>query len=556
MIFSCDTETIKDPDGSMRVWLVDACNVDDLTHNTFTDLDLFFDWVFSVADDNTLYFHNLKFDGSYILCWAMSHGYQWSDDKKLKPGEFQFLITDASQWFYGNLVSPEGKKVRFIDSLKKIPLSVKAMAKAYKLPIEKGDIDYMMYRPFGYQPTKNELHYIRHDTEIVARVLKIHFEQGMDKLTAPADAMAQYQKTVKFEEVFCTRWYQSHPLEERFCRRAYCGGISWVDPDIKGKVVRHGIVYDYNSMYPSVMLTYPFPVGYPVRWYDKPPAGYDLYIAHAFVKIERKAGCPACIRDPIRNTWIETSYEGELWLTSVDVELLLQNYYESEGGYILLKDGYAWKGKTGIFTDYITYWRQVKETSSGGLRQIAKLMLNSLYGKFGTNPLRRHKIPDMDSEEKISYHLSEYEQGRTYCVAVACFVTAYARRELVRGIHNTIGFCYCDTDSIHCASIDGKAPSFHGAIDDSKFCHWKRETKCFVRAKYLRQKTYIEELPDGRLNIAACGCPQTSKNYITFDNFAVGASYKGKLMPKMRKGGTELVPTRFTIKDKITLSRF
>lgn len=557
MIFSCDTETIKDPDGSMRVWLVDACTVgESLVHSTFTNLSEFFEYIFSVSDESTCYFHNLRFDGSYILCWAFDHGYQWSENKKLQPLQFSFLITDASQWFCGTMVNAEGRKIKFIDSLKKIPLSVKAMAKAYNLPIEKGEIDYMMYRPIGYQPTEDEIHYIRHDTEIVARVLKIHLDQGMDKLTAPADALAEYQKTIDFNATFHPRWYQTHPLEEKFCRRAYCGGISWVNPEIKNKIVRHGFVYDYNSMYPSVMLAYSYPTGYPVRWYDKVPPGYDLYIAHALVKIERKAGCPACIRDPIRNTWIETSYEGELWLTSVDVELLLQNYYESDNGYIILQDGYAWKGETGVFEKYIAHWREVKENTTGGQRQIAKLMLNSLYGKFGTKPLRRHKIPKPDDENNISYTLSGYDSGRTYCVAVAAFVTAYARRELVRGIHNTVGFCYCDTDSIHAAAIDGVCPKFTGAIDDKKFLHWKRETNCFTRAKYLRQKTYIEELPDGKLNIAACGCPMSSKNYITFDNFKIGASYKGKLMPKMRRGGVELVTTRFTIKDKITMSRF
>ena len=555
MMYECDTETIKDPDGSMRVWLLDACNIDSLEHTTFTNLDDFFDWA-QLQPEPIFYFHNLKFDGPYLVYWLYYHGYQWTEQKKKVPGEYFFLITDMSQWFFGDVVMKNGVKITIRDSLKKIPLPVKKIAEAYKLPILKGEIDYKAYRAPGHKPTEEELSYIWNDTEIPARALSIHFAQGMTALTAPADAMVQYQKTIDFNNKFNPRWYASHPIEEAFCRKAYCGGICWVNPDIKGLEVKHGFVYDYNSMYPSVMIAYPYPVGYPVRWYDKIPAGYDLFIAHAYVKIERKAGKPACIRDPKTNTWIETYYEGELWLTSVDLELLLECYYESEGGYIILKDGYAWKGESGIFTDYINYWRHVKETSKGAMRQLAKLMLNSLYGKFGMNPKRRHKNIEFDADGDLHYTLSDPEDGKTFCVAVAAFVTAYARRELVRGILNTKGFCYCDTDSIHAATIDGVAPTFVGPVDDSKFLHWKRETKCFVRAKYLRQKTYIEELPDGRLNIAACGCPDAAKNYITYDNFKIGASYKGKLIPRMRKGGIELTEGRFTIREPISLSRF
>lgn len=555
MIYSCDIETIKDPDNSMRVWLADACETQTYKHHTFNDLDSFFQFL-DAQDKPTIYFHNLKHDGPFLIYWLNDHGLKWSDTKKLQPNQYFFLITDLAQWFFGTIVLPSGTEIKVIDSLKKIPLKVKSIAQAYKLPILKGEIDYKLYRQPGYQPTQEEIDYIHNDTEIVARALDIHFSQGMDKLTAPADAMNQYKKTVDFNNTFCPRWYMTHPIEERFCRKAYAGGISWVNPDIKEEEVRHGFVYDYNSMYPSVMLMYPYPVGYAVRWYDKIPSGFDLYIAHCHVSIERKAHCPACIRDPFTNTWIENSYEGELWLTSVDMELLLQNYYVSEGGYIILEDGYCWHGKKGVFDDFIAYWRNVKESSTGGMRQLAKLMLNSLYGKFGTNPVRKHKNIEFDREGIMHYTVSQIEEGRTYNVAVAAFVTAYARRELVRGIHNTTGFCYCDTDSIHAAAIGGRAPKFTGPVDDKKFGHWKRETQCFVRARYLRQKTYIEELPDGKLNIAACGCPDTAKNYITYDNFKVGASYKGKLIPTMRKGGVELVPGRFTVREKISMSRF
>ena len=180
------------------------------------------------------------------------------------------------------------------------------------------------------------------------------------------------------------------------------------------------------------------------------------------------------------------------------------------------------------------------------MRQLAKFMLNSLYGKFGTNPTRAHKSPKWD-KGFLQWETLPPDEGKCFNVAVAAFVTAWSRTELVEGIEHCVGFCYCDTDSVHVASIDGKAAKFTGKTHPTEFGCWKLENR-FVRAKYLRQKTYIEEKADGKLLIAACGCPNTSRNYITYDNFKMGASYKGKLRPVMRPGGLELVETRFTIR--------
>lgn len=342
---------------------------------------------------------------------------------------------------------------------------------------------------------------------------------------------------------FVTKFYHTHRDVEKFCRRAYSGGISWVNPDIKGQVVRHGVVYDYNSMYPSVMLAYPMPVGYPRRFYGMPKR--PLYIAECEVDIMRDPEKPACIRDPVAREWIEGEYKGKIILTSLDIENMEECYY----GNIKIIEGYEWAGETGVFDDYINHWAAVKKAAKGAERQIAKLYQNCLYGKFGMNPNRVHKIPDFSSGV-LRWHPSPVQEGKCVNVAVAAFITAAARRELVKGILNCRGFCYCDTDSVHVASLDGRAAKFAGKTHATEYGCWKKEGT-FVRAKYLRQKTYIEEHPDGKLTIAACGCPEESRQYITFDNFELGASFRGKLRSAMRHGGVELVETRFTIREPL-----
>ena len=176
-----DFETIKRGD-EMAVWLFDLCDIYTLEHKTFTSID---EGLSSITEDTTLYFHNLKFDGSYILDYLLRSGYRWVDEPRFvkTPKTMNFLITDSGIWFTGKIMTETGVKIKFRDSFKKIPLAVKVIAQAYKLPILKGEIDYTMPRPEGYIPNETELAYIHNDTEIVARALKIHFDQGLTEMT-------------------------------------------------------------------------------------------------------------------------------------------------------------------------------------------------------------------------------------------------------------------------------------------------------------------------------------------------------------------------------------
>ena len=89
-------------------------------------------------------------------------------------------------------------------------------------------------------------------------------------------------------------------------------------------------------------------------------------------------------------------------------------------------------------------------------------------------------------------------------------------------------------------------------IDDYKLGAWKIESR-FKRAKFLRQKCYIELGYDDKLNVTVAGLPKKLGNLITFDNFNIGFTTENnteekKLTYKHVKGGVLLVGTDFTIK--------
>ena len=92
-------------------------------------------------------------------------------------------------------------------------------------------------------------------------------------------------------------------------------------------------------------------------------------------------------------------------------------------------------------------------------------------------------------------------------------------------------------------------------IDDFNLGAYKKESD-FERAKFIRQKCYIEIGYDGKLNSTIAGMPKRLGKYVNLDNFNAGFSIKAddpdyndkKLTYRHVKGGVILVPTDFTIK--------
>ena len=85
-------------------------------------------------------------------------------------------------------------------------------------------------------------------------------------------------------------------------------------------------------------------------------------------------------------------------------------------------------------------------------------------------------------------------------------------------------------------------------IDDIKLGAWKHEGT-FTKAKFIRQKCYLEEI-DGNMNITCAGMPKSCYNNVTWEKFKTGFTCGGKLTFKHVKGGVKLVETDFTIKEE------
>lgn len=596
--YSADFETTTDVN-DCRVWAWAVSNIDDAEDFIYgNSMESFMKFCAEPKINYKLWFHNLKFDGSYIISYLLSNGYTWIGDKKDKDDKtFTTLITDMGQFYsitiYFKVKNHHTNKVEIYDSLKIFPnFSVERVAEGFKLPIRKLEIDYKAKREIGHNLTKEEVDYIRNDVEIMSRGLKEMFTRGLTKMTIASDAMSD------FRENHITGFRSKFPLlpeeVDKDIRKSYRGGFTYVNDIWKEKEVGKGMILDVNSLYPSCMCSpYPLPYGQPQLFEGKykEDKNYPLYIQSFTCSFEIKKGKIPSVQIKnslsfIPNEYIKSSKDElvTLYLTKPDFELFLEQY---EAKNIVYHGGWKFKQSVGFFDSYVNHWMEQKikagKEGNAPLKLISKLQLNSLYGRYALSGTARQKAPILDHDGVLRFVLLPEEKRETVYVAVAAFITAYGRNKTIRTSqmirdytikkYGEDRYYYSDTDSIHAGITDEDLEELKDIIyvDDFKLGYWAKEAE-FTKAIYIRQKCYVEEI-DGKVEATVAGLPKYLAPLITFENFKRGFSTEGlsieemvklaskngasdeeikKLHPKLTykyvKGGVILADTDFTIK--------
>lgn len=564
--FTADFETATWIPDETWVWAWALCDIEEPYHvEVGNSIESFFERIKKEANPY-IYFHNLKFDGEFILYYLMKNGFEHVESREKRTGTFSTLISDMGLFYSIEVyfeVGKKTKKVTFIDSLKIINQSVESMPKTFKLEENKLEIDYNAPREVGHILTGEEEAYVKNDVVIVAKALKYLFDMGLTKMTAGSNALSEYKQITRLNR-FRSLYKPLNYEIDKDIRRAYRGGFTYLNPLYKNKSVGDGEVLDVNSLYPSVMYKEMLPFGEPFFYegeYQEDKV-YPLYIQRLTCSFKIKEGKIPTIQIK-HSRFVDNEYLTDsgiepvaLTLTSVDLKLFLEQYDVWDLHY---ESGWKFKSMRGLFTEYIDKWIKVKNeaTISGnkGMRQVAKIMLNSLYGKFATSLDVQSKIPYLEGDI-VKYRLGEKGTKDGVYLPMGAFITAYARDKTIRTSqaikdysikkYGIDMYCYSDTDSIHTILPIEELKQFC-EIDDVELGKWKHESH-FTRAKFIRQKTYLEEI-DGEIKITCAGLPQCCYDQVTWDNFKEGRKVDGKLTFTHVKGGVILKETEFTIKE-------
>ena len=337
-----------------------------------------------------------------------------------------------------------------------------------------------------------------------------------------------FNTTKKYDERLNILFESVYPVQSCFMdnweRLSYYGGLCTPHYDNCRKYSKcsdhRGKVYDVNSLYPSRMELELLPYG-EGQYYEKPYIKMDkeykeqfpLYMQDItihdievkenkmfFLQVKENEYFNA--RELIKNNLDKdgNNVDIHLRLTNPLLELLFECYNVKSytlGGHI------AFRGSYMLFDNYLKFWKEVKQTSKGVKRAVAKLRQNGLYGKFGMSG--DNEITTFENVEGIFTinHTGETYVSNAIYLPMASFITSYAKCYLVNAInHNYDNFLYCDTDSLHLYGIE-QAKGIE--VDPKKYGAWDNEMD-FDDFKYLSPKRYAErDINTKKWTIKCCG---------------------------------------------------
>lgn len=548
--FETTNEEYYEQFGITRVWLYAISDPQGNILNWGDSIEKFLDYCTKELKGYIVYFHNLRFDGSFILNYLIKNKFKYKESIVYNDGKcYNTLISEEGQFYSIKYHPKRGVTIDFNDSLKIIPFPVKTIAKAFNLPMEKEKIDYG-----NYVINDETLKYVFNDVKIVALALHQLKENGFCGMTAASSAYKWYMSNMTDTEVLYPEIDDDMLIE---WRQAYRGGRSQVNPLYAGKVLKHVRRYDVNSMYPSIMRNCELPIGLPKKIDKRDTYLFELYKVE--IMFELKDGhLPTLLKKNSvfaeQSYYIETEGIETIYISSIDYKLLERHYNIY---YVKFVEMWGFNTSKNLFVKYIDYWYDVKSKSTGAMKQLAKLMLNSLYGKFGSNPVGKNKIPSINEEGALSFTTGEEQKRKKYYLFTAIAIVSYAHLLIDNAIEDTgvENFVYCDTDSVH--TLGDLSDNL---IDQKKLGLFKLEAE-ETKSKYVRQKTYVyaEEDEEGKehIYITCAGMNDASKVYALktygddiFNEFKPGFTVEGyKLLPKQVNGGTILVKSKFRIKE-------
>lgn len=433
--------------------------------------------------DGILYAHNGgKFDFHFLLDY-------------IEPQEKIMLIN-------GRIARLKIGEAELRDSYLLLPVPLSA----YK----KDEIDYEFFEENLWRDHLYEIvSYLKGDCVYLYEILETQFGEYGQKLTLASSAFDFWHKKKSNLE---HRPDTSIHYFKQF-KQYYFGGR--VQCFRKGIIKEDFQLYDINSAYPYAM-TFQHPYGNQYQLLKKlPETGLEqCFIAFSGVSrgvLPYRDHGLTFPNDDIQRDYFATGWELKLGLEKglVDINKITKIY----------------KFENSInFVDYVDYFYKKKAELKGGDAAkylLAKLYLNSLYGKFAINAEKHREYELIEPQYIVGYINEGYEyegemgeyalmscpiaenRMKFYNVATAASITGFVRSYLYREILACSEPLYCDTDSIACKGFKGDLGNQLGK--------WNKEGD-FKEAAIGGKKLYAFRGIDNKFKISSKGVRISEKD--------------------------------------------
>ena len=448
-----------------------------------------------------IYFHNLKFDMSYITYYLLSNN-------------IEFDICEKS----GTIYSLKFNEVELRDSMNFLPITLKEVGETYCKNYHK--LEYEDYKkPYDYEPIYEDIKYCKYDVLTLKEGLTTYLDELQHVLKengAPKTAKKVYRKLTNagiayeaFKEITKIDKVCERTTRELYnlIKPAYSGGYVFA----KGGTYEASdttsiLMLDENSMYPDKYANAPMPIGKHYAITEEEIFN-DFAIICVSIKFYLKDGKLPIISQGFNKQggtiYMKNSDDFiNLIITNIDFKTILK-FYKCEW---IFEWGIAWKTKRGVFKKYADIFMEVKANSKGVRREVAKKLLNMCYGKTAMSGVHEVKKYYINEEGSVSSTILDFEEDddelQYFQVGIA--ICSEARSDLWDkcdkvGCENVL---YTDTDSIKFLCKDRNVLK-DIPIDDKKLGYWKVEGEPTIY-KPLAPKKYIY-YENERLHITSAG---------------------------------------------------
>ena len=451
--------------------------------------------VFEAHPEPLWFAHNAQYDWRYLIPEFDLRAYEYELRLRTETDVFEIVIEEPA--------------ITLRDSMALWPGTLRNLAASFAPDLPKLDLDFeggLIFNP------DNSAHaeYAKRDAVALVTALasfdeKIyrHYGTHLQRTTA-STALKAWRITLGKDEQ-----YWNPEAHEDFIRSGYFGGLVFLTTC---EEVNGAETYDINSSYPYAMRTDGVPYGRPVsvdRIHWEKPGLYRVDITS-----------PDSLRIPILpKRIIKGKSQSIIWPRGQfeTVVTQLELAFAVEHGYQInrVHEGLIWEKTIFPFTEFINraeiLRREFKEKPE---EQCAKLMQNSLYGKFGARRERRELFRPRTDHETLGatpwddegkwYVRTIYQEDMLCLPQWAVYITAAARLRLLRaayqvGPENVI---YGDTDSL--TVRPGAGASLDVGAEYGQFKH-EKTWRCF---RAIAPKVYAGEI-EGRGWKSACkGIPK------------------------------------------------
>lgn len=316
------------------------------------------------------------------------------------------------------------------DSLLLLPNSLEKLARQFNLEV--GKLIEPVYVGEGHDEYKSED--LSHYNKKIAKVNDFNIWKEDIQAYCVQDCKALYDVLVKFRELVAQNFnldiikyptipslafaiYRIHYMPENtipvtqgkvfnFIRTSFTGGSTEMyKPNAIGKNI---FCYDVISLYPAVMANNLFPTGQ-ISYFEGDPT----FLTDSIYWIgEAKVSTKADLYQPYLQLHHKTNAGWRTIAPNGEFNMVINSpeYFNSLKDYnISVSKGYLFANKTDLFSKYVKdmYNLRKKYTKSEPMNLIAKLLMNSLFGRFGMEPqLHNHIFATFEEIQELS---SKYE---------------------------------------------------------------------------------------------------------------------------------------------------